>query len=64
MGKTIKMKKYHADLDPSEDSGSELERWPGKIIWIRLAVCILGGLVGALFIVSMIVIIVNKIMEQ
>lgn len=57
------MKKYHADLDPSEDSGSIMEKWPGKIIWIRLAACILGGLVAAVFIVSMIVIIVNKIME-
>lgn len=59
------MKKYHADLDPSEDSGEQMEKnWPnGKLILIRLAACILGGIVLACFLVSMAVIIINKIME-
>lgn len=58
------MKKYHADLDPSEDSGSEMENWPNeKILWVRLAACVLGGIVIALFLVSLAVIAVNKYME-
>lgn len=75
MGKTTKMKKYHADLEPSydsdpkEDSGSEMENWPnGKLILIRfIGWLVIWGSLGAIAAATLWIlgtIVVNKIMEQ
>lgn len=60
----MKPKNPKGDFDPIEDSGSEFENWPNeKMLWWRLAFCVLVGLAIAVGFVSLAVMLVNKIME-
>lgn len=66
------MKKYHADfhegkkLQGYEDSDFDNDfQWPNeKMLWVRLIVCVVVGIVLSLGIISGFVILLNKIMEN
>lgn len=65
LSKQPKMKKqpYHADFEPNDENPLESPNF-GKLIFIRMAFCILVGAAIAIGLVSLAVILVNKIMEQ
>lgn len=59
----MKKQPYHADFEPNDENELESPNF-GKLIFIRLAFCILVGVAIATGLVSVAIILVNKIMEQ